>query len=266
MYSDNQHNQHILTSAIVENNTIKIGPITKNILNIKENAVKINDLKSFNNIIEDVLFGIGFSSKKIGYDEFVKEYYDSSLINEYIINGVENYYNYPRGVVLLHESNKIFYDAANILFMINNNILPINHISCNIDLNKTIKIPRSNGTIQNGYISKNTALRISRSVGGIYIHIVFKDLEQNMESQKHVKFNVLFNLNLIDKFSINIPQLKKDNYDFKNYKYLSNELIDEIIETYNSNIKEFIETFVKNFTEYNIIYNEEEVKYDLSHK
>ena len=263
MYSNNQH---ILASAIIENDNIKISPITKNILNIKENKVKINDLKSFNNIIEDVLFGIGFSSKKIGYDEFVKESYGDSLINEYKIHGAGNYYIYPRGVVLLHESNKIFYDAANISFMINNNILPINNIICNIDLNKTIKIPRSNGTCQNGYISNNTALRISKSVGGLYIKIGFLDSVQNQESQKHVKCNELLNLNLIDKFSINIPQLKKDNYNFKNYKFLSNELINEIIETYNSNSKDFMETFIKNFTEYNIVYNGETLKYDLSHK
>ena len=244
--------------------------ISKSTIETKEN---IYDLKAFNNRIEDVLSGIGFSCKKIRYDEFVKEYYDETSIYEYKIQGASNYYNYPRGVVWLNESNKIFYDAANIAFMIDMLILPINYINFNnefdINDNKLIKIPRRNGDIQDGWIPNNSALRISRSVGGIFIRIKFLDKKQEFELEKQVKLYKLLELNNIKNFSFNIPLLKKSNYNFNNYKFLSDELINQIIKTYNSNVKGFMSKFIENFNEYNIDYKEEgadEIKYNLSIK
>ena len=136
-----------------------------------------------------------------------------------------------------------------------------------VDFTESIKIPRRNGTIQDGMIVKNTALKISRSKGGVYAFVRFADPQKPHELlEKHVQIMELMDTNSVDSFSIDIPQLKKSDYDFENYEHLSNELIDEIIEKYNNMMIEFMTQFFENIPEYDVTRDEENNKFILSKK
>ena len=249
----NLDDKYLAAVCCYNNGELKMSQMTKSILGLDNiNETKIKDIESFNDRIINVLCGLGFSSRRFGYDEFVKDSYNDDYINESSIKGSGNYYIYPRGQVCFHNSNKLFYDVANIIFMIQENFIPTYLLeSETIDFTKLIKIPRKSGSIQDGRIGINTALKISKTLGGVWSFVTFLDNGHSYE--KHVKLSELIDTNLIDTFRFNIPKLNKEDYNFENYEYLSNELIDEIIEYYNNKIVTFMKKFISiNMNEYNV--------------
>ena len=245
----NPSNLH--TSFIVgDDGFVKISPIARAILgdynSIEE---RITNIDSFNKRINDVLSCIGFSSKKIDYDEFIKKSYHDFSVRDYSIKGVGTYYIYPKGSVCFHESNKFFYDVANIVFMINEKLIPMNLINSeSIDFTKTIIIPRKSGAYQDGMVGPNTSLKISKSKEGVWVFVNFSVNDEPYE--KHVKLGELMDINSINSFSFNIPKINKEDYEFENYEHLTNELIDEIIEYYNNEVVTYMEKFIsENMTE-----------------
>ena len=246
-------NKNLTASFLVEDNKLKMDCVAKSILGLEEN-LGINTIKDFEKRINGVLDMIGFSTKKVDYDEFVKKYYDDETVYEYNILGAGNYYLYPRGVVYLHPSNKIFYDAANILFMLNEKFIPMCLIDSKLDFSKPIKIPRSSGELSDGSIARNSSIRKSKTTGGMFSYVKFFDNKTCCEMEKNVKIYDLFNANDVETFSLTIPQLNKTDYDLEEgYEFLSNELIDQIIESFNQKIIDFMEKFIENFTDYDVV-------------
>jgi len=246
--------KNLNASFIIEDNKIKMNCVAERMLGLQEESIELNTIEEFVERITGVLDTIGFSAKRIDFDEFVKKQYEKESVYEHNILGAGNYYIYPRGAVSSHPSNKIFYDAANLQFMLNENFVPIHLIDCKLDLGKTIKIPRSSGDLNDGYISKNSALKVSKSIGDVYSYVKFNEPESNFQMEKHVKLYDLFNVNGIDTFNLIIPQLNKDDYDFDGtYEFLSNELIDQIIETFNQRMIDFMKQFIGNFTDYDVV-------------
>jgi hypothetical protein len=211
---------------------------------------RITNIDSFNERINNVLSCIGFSSKKIDYDEFIMKSYHDSSVSDYSIKGAGTYYIYPKGSVCFHESNRFFYDVANIVFMINEQLIPMNLINSeSIDFTKTIMIPRKSGVNQDGMVGPNTSLKISKSKGGVWVFVNFSVNDETYE--KHVKLGELMDTNSIDSVSFNVPLLNKEAYEFENYEHLTNELIDEIIEYYNNEVVTYMEKFIsENMTEF----------------
>jgi hypothetical protein len=252
---------------VVENNKLKISNMNKEILGIRDESNKIETYEDFVDRIQSVLDIIGFSSKRIDYDEFVRKSYDEESIYGYTILGSGNHYTYPRGVVCLHPSNKIFYDVANLQFMLDETFVPMHLFECNIDFNGIIKIPRSNGDLNDGTIEQNTSLKISKTLGGIYSCVAFIAPESNLEMKKNVKLDYLLEINKVDLFKLSVPKLDKSDYNFdETYEFLSNELIDEIIETYNKKMIEFMKGFVGNFPEYDVTEDHDTNQYILKNK
>ena len=253
---------------INEKNEITMGAASKRILGIEDDNSDLSNFEEFENRIENVLSGLAFSSKAVGYDEFVRKYYNYDDVYESFIMGSGNFYPYPRGAVCLHKSNTFFFDVANIKFMIEKNIIPLDLINCDLDFQQSIKIPRSNGSVNEGRSVINSALKISKTKGGVYAYVRFFDNETNFDMEKHTKINELFDCNNIDKFKIKIPQLNIQDYNFDDgkYEYLSSSLIDEIIEYYNSKVNEFMDSFVENITEYDVCKNEDDNEFIFNKK
>lgn len=265
----NHKNLH--ANYIIEDGKLKISELSKGVLGIdtyyKNTNNVMNTIQDFDDRIKDVLRTICFSSKRIGYDQFVENYYGEDSIGNYIIVGSRNEYIFPRGTVCLHDENKIFYDVANIIYNVERNYLPIDYIEFQ-DIDKSnITIPRSDGSRQIGQIISNSALRISKSKGGIYVFVSFIDEKDKLDYEKHITFEDFVEINNIREIKINIPQIKKEDYDFTDYKYLSDTLINEIIEYYNkmslsfyqefvsSNLQEFTDDVQSNHNEIIIILN-----------
>jgi hypothetical protein len=246
--------RHFNGSFIIEENKIKMNCLAKRILGLQEEYVELITIEDFLERINGVLDTIGFSTKLVDYDEFVKKNYEKESVYEYYILGAGNYYIYPRGTVSSHPSNKIFYDVANLQFMLNEKIVPNHLIESELDFDKTIKIPRSSGDLNDGYFVENSALRVSKSMGDVYSYVKFNEPKTNFEMIKHVKLYELFNINNIKSFNLIIPQLNKDDYDFNhNYEFLSNELIDKIIESFNQKMIDFMKQFISNFKDYDVV-------------
>lgn len=238
-----------------------LGIYEKEIENKKQNEC-LSTLEDFNKRVEDVLNTIGFSSKKVGFDQFDKKYYDEENIYNYLIKGSRNQYMFPRGIVCLNEKNKLFYDVANIIYMINENAIPAQYFDFPEINNYNFNIPRSNGIIQYGGFVPNSSLKISRTRGSIYLYVEFISKEDGHDYQKSISFEDFVKLNEIINFTIKIPKLIKSKYNFSNYTYLDDSLINEIITHYNSKINEFMNIFItKHFSEYDVIKDKENFKY-----
>lgn len=243
-----------------------LGIYEKELENKKQNEC-VSTLEEFNERVEDVLNVIGFSSKRVGFDQFERKYYNEDNIYYYSIKGSRNQYMFPRGVVCLNKKNEIFFDVANIIYMINENAIPIQYFSFPQINDTYIYIPRSSGIIQQGWFVPNSSFKISRTRGGIYMNIEFINKEDNLEYQKSISFIDFVKINEITNFTIKIPKLNKSKYNFSNYTYLNDSLINEIITHYNSKIIEFINMFIsKYFSAYNITKDDENFKYIFTKK
>ena len=120
----------------------------------------ISNIESVSNIL-----GL-FSSKVIGRDEIDDiNYYDDPYQEEYITNenvkgtnvlGIRPVYS----TVFFHKDNHWKFRCIELDFYVINNIFPC----CYLDLPKIIKIQRTNGTIQDGYIKDENGIKIRKSV------------------------------------------------------------------------------------------------------
>ena len=245
--------KNLNATFIVEDNKLKMNCVSEKMLGLEQENLELNTVEQVEERINSVLDMMGFSSKRMDYDEFVKKHYDDETVYEYNILGAGNYYLYPRGAVYLHPSNKIFYDVANLQFMLNENFIPMHLIHSKLDYSKPIKIPRSSGELSDGSFARNSSLKVSRSMGNVYSYVKFNDSETGFEMEKHVKLFDLFKANDIETFTIVIPELNKTEYNLEEYEFLSNELIDQIIETYNQKIIDFMEKFSENFIDYDVV-------------
>ena len=253
--------KNLNATFIVEDNKLKMDCVAQRMLGLEEGEnLRLNTLEEVEERINSVLDMIGFSSKRIDYDEFVKKECEDDSVYEYRILGSGNYYLYPRGSVFLHPSNKIFYDVANLQFMLNENFVPVYLIKSKLELDKPIKIPRSSGEISDGFVTANSSLKVSRSMGNVYSYVKFHDKETGFEMEKHVKLFDLFNTNDVETFTLIIPQLNKREYNLEEYEFLSNELIDQIIETYNQKIIDFMNKFSENFIDYDVVQDLDNLK------
>lgn len=254
---------HFETNIDKLNNTPILSNIGKGVISLEDDKLnkKIETLEKFIERIDEVIYNICFSCKRIAYDEFVKDYFDEDEIYSMIIKGSGNIYRYPYGTVCLHKSNIFFYNISNLHYIIKNKFIPISFINFpNNDFGKEFNIKRSNGNIQKGSFGINSSLKISNTIGGVYAFIKFFDKKYQEEMEKHTKFEELLKLNDISTFEIKIPYINYNDYNFPyNYKYLDESLIKTIIEYYNSKIKVFIGDFIENIIFKNYI--EEESKY-----
>ena len=259
--------KNLNATLLIEDNKIKIDCIAESMLGLDKKNIEINTIEDFEQRINGVLDMIGFSTKRMDYDEFVKKHYDDENVYEYNILGAGNYYLYPRGVVYLHSSNKLFYDAANMLFMLNEKFIPMCLIDSKLDFSKPIKIPRSSGELSNGSIARNSSIRKSKTNGNVFSYVKFYDDKTCYEMEKNVKIYDLFNANDVDTFDLMIPQLNKSEYDFEdNYEFLSNELIDQIIDSFNQRMIDFIKQFSENFIDYDVVEDLHNKKYIFTKK
>ena len=243
-----------------------LGIYEKELENKKQNE-GISTLEEFNERVEDVLNVIGFSSKRVGFDQFDKKYYDEESIYHYSIKGSRNQYMFPRGVVCLNKKNEFFFDVANIVYMINENAIPAQYFDFPEINDTNFNIPRSSGIIQYGGFVPNSSFKISRTRGCIYLYVEFISKEDGLDYQKSISFKDFVKLNEITKFLIKIPKLNKSKYNSSNYTYLDDLLINEIIIHYNSKIIEFINMFItKQFSGYDVTKDHENFKYIFTKK
>lgn len=243
-----------------------LGINEKELENKKQNE-SVNTLEEFNERVKDVLNVIGFSSKRVGFDQFDRKYYDEESIYYYSIKGSRNQYIFPRGVVCLNKKNEFFFDVANIMYMINENAIPAQYFDFTEINDTNFNIPRSSGNIQHGSFVPNSSFKISRSRGGIYLYVEFSSKEDGNDYQKSISFKDFIKLNEITNFTIKIPYINKSKYNFSNYTYLEDSLINEIITHYNSKIIEFINMFItKHFSEYDVTKDHENFKYIFTKK
>lgn len=260
------NNKNLHANYVIEDGKIRISEISKGVLGLDTYYNKtnndINTIQDFDDRIKYVLGTICFSSMRFGYDQFVDKYYGEDSINSYIIIGARNEYIFPRGTVSLHDENKIFYDVANIIYNVERNYLPIDYIEFQGIDKSNITIPRSDGSRQIGQFISNSALRISKSKGGFYVFVSFIEKKDKLNYEKHVSFEDFIEINNIREIKINIPQIKKEDYDFTNYKHLSDTLIDKIISYYNkmslSFYQEFVSSIFQMFT-YDVQSNHNEI-------
>ena len=259
-------NENLNGTIVIKNDSIVYSNIAKGLRGIededKENK-KIETLENFIERINEVLSTICFCSKKIAYDEFVKDYFDEDEIYSMVINGTGSIYSVPYGTVCLHKSNIFFYDISNLHYIIDNNIIPMSFITFPNNFGESFNIKRSNGDIQNGKFGNNCSLKISNTRGGVYAFIKFFDDNYKEEMEKHTKFEELLKLNNINTFEIKIPKISFNDYKFPpKYKYLDESLIKTIIDDYNLKIKVFIGNFIEHIKFTN--FSEEETKYVIN--
>ena len=254
---------HFETNNDKLNNAPILSNIGKGVVSQEDDKLnkKIETLEKFDERIDEVIYNICFSCKRIAYDEFVKDNFDEDEIYSMVIKGSGNIYRYPYGNVWLHKSNIFFYDISNLNFIIENKLIPISFINFpHNDFGKEFNIKRSNGNIQKGSFGINSSLEISNTIGGVCAFIKFFDENYQAEMEKHTKFEELLKLNDISTFEIEIPNINYNDYNFPyNYKYLDESLIKTIIEYYNSKIKVFIGDFIENIIFKSI--SKEESKY-----
>lgn len=257
-------NKNLQGTIIIKNDVPVFSNIAKGLLGIHENDdkqdKKIETLENFIERINEVLSGICFCSKRIAFDEFVRDYYDEDEIYSMVIKGSGSIYSVPYGTVCFHKSNIFFYDISNLHYIIDKNIIPISLITFPTNFGETFNIKRSNGDIQKGKFVKNSSLKISSTRGGVYAFIKFFDENSKDEMEKHTKFEELLELNNVNSFEIEIPRINFNDYKIPpKYKYLDESLIKTIIDHYNSKIKVIIGNFIehikfKNFSEENTKY------------
>jgi hypothetical protein len=267
-------NEYLHATWTIKNGKLISSEVSKCALGINEKELEnkkqneaISTLEEFNERLEDVLNVIGFSSKRVGFDQFDRKYYDEDNIYHYSIKGSRNQYMFPRGVVYLNKKNEFFFDVANIVYMINQNAIPAQYFNFP-EINYTnFNIPRSSGIIQYGWFVPNSSFKISRTRCGIYLYVEFINKEDGLGYQKSISFEDFVKLNEITNFTIKIPKLNKSKYNFSNYTYLEDSLINQIIINYNSKIIEFVNMFIsKYFSAYDVIKDHEKFKYIFAKK
>ena len=99
------------------------------------------------------------------------------------------------------------------------------------------------------------------------MYVEFINKEDGLGYQKSISFEDFVKLNEITNFTIKIPKLNKSKYNFSNYTYLEDSLINQIIINYNSKIIEFVNMFIsKYFSAYDVIKDHEKFKYIFAKK
>lgn len=260
-------NKNLQGTIIIKNNAPVFSSIAKGLLGIQENEdkqnKKIETLDKFIERIDEVLFGICFCSKRVGYDEYVQDYFDEDEIYSMAIKGSGHLYAFPYGSVCFHNSNVFFYDISNLHYIIKHNFLPISLITFPNNFEENFNIKRSNGDVQKGNFVRNCSLKISSTKGGVYAFIEFFDKNYEEKMEKHTSFEELLELNNVNSFEIEIPRINFNDYKFPpKYKYLDESLIKKIIDHYNSKIKVYIGNFIENIKFKNFI--EDKTKYVIN--
>jgi hypothetical protein len=217
------------------------------------NNFMINELLySFN----DVLVNIGFSSKRINFDEFDNE----SIVNEddlafRYINGSLICVSYPRGLVNFHKKNKWKMDCLDNYFIMKENLIPnIYH-----NLPKQFKINRTNGDSCYAVTVLLESLLISEKEKDFIVHCNFKkdntkfnikdgDNSFNFwgsELQKNVSLKEIMKLNNIEIINFTFNIFSNEYID--NKTEINTNKIKEILLFFNEKIFEWIDTIIQPF-------------------
>jgi len=144
-----------------------------------------NDIIIFNNSqeiiykIKEVIVCLGFSSRYLGKDMYDNKLYDykDSEFNERYINGIQDKYDIPAGIVMFHSSNELLFECTNIEFMINEQIISFKYTNIK---NNIYLVKRSDGSLQDTCIIPN---------GGIYFKNDSLRINNNFSSEPAEKLN-----------------------------------------------------------------------------
>ena len=206
----------------------------------KRHKSKDLNAKEYIDNIKNVLMSTSFTSKRVGVDEFTGIYYNDNdnkentsyklgIIHKYIL-GINTLYNIPRGLVVYHVSSAILYDFLIIENMITNNLIPLQ--LTNIE-NKSYKVKRSNGDIQDCRLQYNGSLLLN-NVGNILIKTLYfndkrfaiiSDFNEKCDKYfygdcyKFIPLKTFLELNNLNEITINLPYINVDNDDEFKTKY-----------------------------------------------
>ena len=203
-----------------------------------------------------------FSSKLIGRDEIDDiNYYDDPNHEDFVICenvkgtnvlGIRDVYS----TVYFHKENYWKFKCVELDFYIINNIFPADYL----DLPKVVKIPRSDGSIQDGYIKDENGVKIRKSVtyddgyDKICIEVSLSD-NPELKDLSNINENKIYSLELAKTIPLDVilehnPEIKEINLSlflFDEKDFIKDELTDlddkiKVMKHYNY---EFIEWFIK---------------------
>lgn len=203
-----------------------------------------------------------FSSKVIGRDEIDDiNYYNDPDYEDFItcenvkgtnVVGIRDVYS----TVYFHKENYWKFQCIELDFYILNDIFPAEYLN----LPKVIKIPRSDGSIQDGYIKDNNGVKVRKSVtydngfDMICIEVSLSDnpLLKDLSDINEDKINSLelaktLPLDVILEHNPEIKEIKLSLFLFDEKDFIKDELTDlddkiKVMKHYNF---EFIEWFIK---------------------
>lgn len=238
------------------------------------NNSMINELISK---FDDILSNIGFSSKRIGYDEIDKEIINNEEdVSFRYINGALIMVPYPRGIVFFHKKNKWKMDCLDNYFIMKENVIPnVCH-----NLPKQFKINRTNGDSCYAVTVSLESLIMSEKDQDFLVHCNFKknNTEFNIkdgdnsfqfwgsELHKNRPLEEIMKLNSIESINFTFNIFSNDTIDKTIEKIINStdiinaNKIKEILLFFNEKTFDWIETIIKPFIDINrlsikIIYN-----------
>ena len=220
-----------------ENIIVNRSNLSNIISGITPTELKFNSLNEVIEKINQILYGMCFTSRYCGMDMYTNKYYnvkDGDFYNKYVY-GIQQIYNIPGGIVMFHKSTELLFQCTNIEFMITENIIPFQYT--NIDNYKTYLVKRTSGEIQNacilnngGLFLKNNNFMISNNFSSRKDEILIPKAINDF--QKAVLLDDFLTLNDIN-LEIKMPYFKSDIINS------SSNLISEILIYYNKKLKTF---------------------------
>tara|TARA_B110000495_G_scaffold197062_3_gene206770 strand:+ start:92 stop:811 length:720 start_codon:yes stop_codon:yes gene_type:complete len=217
------------------------------------NNVIINKLL---NSFDDILINIGFSSKRMSYDEFDKERVgnEEDIIYRYI-NGSLILVDYPRGLVYFHNKNKWKMDCLDTYFIMKKNLIPnVYH-----NLPTQFKINRTNGNSCYAVTVLFESLFLSEKESDFLVHCNFKknNTEFNIkegdnalhfwgsELQKNISLQEIMRINNIEIITFTFNIFSNDTID--NMIEINSNKIKDILLFFNEKLFEWVDTIIQPF-------------------